>query len=108
MVNLRSFLVSQGLDLAGWTLTSAEGISADGLTIVGTGVNPAGNQEAWMATIPEPSTIALAALSAVGLFGVHFGKSLRSCSKSACLRLQTPATVFTDSYGKRTVRVKCI
>jgi probable HAF family extracellular repeat protein len=58
MVNLRSFLVSQGVNLAGWTLTSAEGISADGRTIVGTGVNPVGNQEAWVATIPESSTLA--------------------------------------------------
>jgi probable HAF family extracellular repeat protein len=106
MVNLRGFLVSQGWDLSGWTLTSAEGISADGRTIVGTGVNPAGNPEGWIATIPEPSTIALATLWAAGLFAVHFGRSLRGRSKSVCL--QTTATVFTDSYGKQTVRATCI
>jgi uncharacterized membrane protein len=64
MVNLREFLVSHGLDLAGWTLTSAEGISADGSTIVGTGQNPAGFQEAWVATIPEPSSMVLLSAAA--------------------------------------------
>jgi probable HAF family extracellular repeat protein len=77
MVNLRDFLVSQGVDLTGWKLTSAEGVSADGLTIVGTGVNPAGNQEAWMATIPEPSTLAFAASGAAAL--VWFYRRRRRC-----------------------------
>jgi probable HAF family extracellular repeat protein len=74
MVNLRSFLVSQGADLAGWKLISAEGVSADGRTIVGTGENPAGNPEGWIATIPEPSTLLLAALSAAALFAVRLGR----------------------------------
>ncbi len=39
------------LDLTGWTLTSAGGISADGLKIVGYGTNPSGNIEAWRAVI---------------------------------------------------------
>jgi probable HAF family extracellular repeat protein len=45
-----------GLDLTGWTLGGAEGISADGLTIVGTGGNPSGQGEAWITFIPEPGT----------------------------------------------------
>lgn len=57
------------LDLSGWTLTSASGISADGFTIVGTGINPDGNTEAWIATIPEPSTGLLLALGLVGIAG---------------------------------------
>ena len=44
-----------GLDLTGWTLTEAKGISADGLTIVGTGTNPDGNSEVWMAVIDGPA-----------------------------------------------------
>lgn len=71
MVNLRSFLVSQGVNLTGRSLTSAEGISADGRTIVGTGVNPAGNQEAWVATIPEPSTLAFALSGAGALLWLY-------------------------------------
>ena len=60
-----------GLDLTGWTLTQALGVSADGLTIVGRGTNPSGNTEAWLAVVPEPSTFTLAGLglAAFGLFG---------------------------------------
>ncbi len=42
-----------GLDLTGWQLDTATGISADGMTIVGHGNNPNGFTEAWIATIPE-------------------------------------------------------
>jgi hypothetical protein len=64
MVNLRDLLIANGVtNLTGWTLTYANAVSADGLTIVGNAVNPAGNQEAWVATIPEPHTLTLAALA---------------------------------------------
>jgi probable HAF family extracellular repeat protein len=43
-----------GLDIAGWTLGQAQGVSADGLTIVGWGYNPNGQTEAWVASLPEP------------------------------------------------------
>jgi len=55
MRNLRDVLVNDyGLDLTGWILSSASGISDDGLTIVGYGDNPDGYTEAWVATIPRP------------------------------------------------------
>ena len=38
----------------GWVLVSAEGVSADGLKIVGNGINPAGQNQAWLATFPQP------------------------------------------------------
>ncbi|MHC4646251.1 MAG: PASTA domain-containing protein [Planctomycetota bacterium] len=40
-----------GLELTGWTLGAAKGISPDGLTIVGNGTNPSGQDEAWIAVI---------------------------------------------------------
>ncbi len=40
-----------GLDLTGWTLNEANGVSGDGRTIAGTGINPLGKQEAWIAHI---------------------------------------------------------
>jgi hypothetical protein len=55
--DLRGMLVIDlGLDLTGWTLNSGRSISADGLTIVGDGLNPSGLSESWITTIPEPST----------------------------------------------------
>jgi uncharacterized membrane protein len=41
------------LDLSGWTLGSATGVSGDGSTIVGAGQNPDGNREAFIATLPD-------------------------------------------------------
>jgi probable HAF family extracellular repeat protein len=43
--------IDLGLDLTGWTLSSATGISADGRTIVGYGINPSGQDEAWVAQL---------------------------------------------------------
>jgi hypothetical protein len=54
MRSLREVLVNDfglGASLAGWTLTSANDISVDGQFIVGSGTNPSGNGEAWMARL---------------------------------------------------------
>lgn len=56
------------LDLTGWTLTSAQDISADGTRIVGGGINPQGNGEAFVVVIPEPSTILLLTFGAGLIF----------------------------------------
>jgi probable HAF family extracellular repeat protein len=58
-----------GLDLMGWTLSGASGISADGRTIVGSGYNPDGQFEGWIAVLPEPSIGGLLALGIAGLAG---------------------------------------
>lgn len=65
MRDLQEVLVNDfGLDLTGWKLGTAYAISADGTTIVGQGLNPLGQSEAWLARIPEPATLALLALGA--------------------------------------------
>jgi probable HAF family extracellular repeat protein len=57
MISLQSYMINDlgvaGLD--GWQLKEARGVSADGRTIVGVGVNPLGQTEGWIAVIPEPS-----------------------------------------------------
>ena len=58
MRNLREVLTDDfGLDLTGWLLfsVSASSLSADSRTIVGTAINPDGNPEAWIATLPRPT-----------------------------------------------------
>jgi len=68
MVDLKGLLESSfHLDLTGWLLTNATGISANGTVMVGNGINPSGVEEAWMATIPEPATIILLALGGLAL-----------------------------------------
>ena len=54
MRDLPAVLASCGLDITGWRLDEARGVSADGYTIVGNGLNPQGNNEAWVAHLPRP------------------------------------------------------
>lgn len=46
--NLKSVLVTNGIDMTDWELTAATAISDDGSVIVGYGINPDGHQEAWV------------------------------------------------------------
>ncbi len=48
---VKDVLEDQGLDLTGWTLVNANGVSADGRVIVGSGYNPDGRFEGWRAEI---------------------------------------------------------
>jgi probable HAF family extracellular repeat protein len=50
--SVSALLQAGGVDLTGWQLTEATGVSADGSIIVGNGLNPSGNPEAWRAFIP--------------------------------------------------------
>jgi probable HAF family extracellular repeat protein len=67
MRSLKDVLQTEyGLDLTGWTLQGAT-FTPDGRTLVGRGLNPAGQQEAWIAVIPEPSSLT-AGLAVLGVF----------------------------------------
>jgi len=60
MRDLKEVLTNDfGLDLTGWELSGAGSVSDDGTVIVGSGLNPSGQWEAWRAVIPEPSGLAL-------------------------------------------------
>lgn len=52
MRDIKGLLEIGGLDLSGWTLSRANAIASDGLTVVGYGINPNGDTEAWIATVP--------------------------------------------------------
>jgi probable HAF family extracellular repeat protein len=48
MQSIQALLTASGVNTTGWQLTGANGVSADGTVIVGTGTNPSGNTEAWI------------------------------------------------------------
>jgi probable HAF family extracellular repeat protein len=67
---LYAVLAEQGAEPVGWRL-GRSWISSDGLHLAGIGINPDGNQEAWVAYVPEPSQglAGCLALAAVALCG---------------------------------------
>jgi probable HAF family extracellular repeat protein len=85
MQSMRDLLIAGGAaGLEDWTLEFALRISADGRTIVGIGRNPTGQEQAWVATVPEPSSLLLAALGTVALAVV----ARRPARRSAATRRQ--------------------
>jgi len=62
MRDLRNVMENEyDLDLTGWILIDAQAISDDGKTIVGNGINPAGNKEGWIAKLASKSWIKVVA-----------------------------------------------
>ena len=58
MARLRDVLIANGATVpAGWALAAATGISKDGKWVVGNGVNPNGNDEAFIANIAPGDTV---------------------------------------------------
>lgn len=54
MRSLQAVLQTEhGLDLTGWKLTVAAGVSGDGTVIAGEGFSPEGHTEAWIVTVPR-------------------------------------------------------
>ena len=51
MRSVQSVLTANGVDLGGFTLTSAKAVSDNGQIVVGTGTDPQGRQRQWMADI---------------------------------------------------------
>jgi uncharacterized membrane protein len=60
--------------MAGWEFSTVAGLSQDGLSLAGNGIDPQGNFEAWFVhldhplTAPEPSSLAMALLAPAPLF----------------------------------------
>lgn len=68
LVDVLTYEHGLGAELLSWDLIEATAISDNGRVIIGNGINPAGNFEAWRAVlVPEPSTALLSALACVGL-----------------------------------------
>lgn len=53
-ISVRAALINGGVSMSLWHLQSVTAMSDDGTVLVGLGINPDGQQEAWVATIPMP------------------------------------------------------
>ena len=73
-----------GIDLNGWTLGNVNGISGDGLVIVGTGTNPSDEQQGWIVFLPEPAVpvMLLSGIVVLALLARVRGETLRADSVS--------------------------
>jgi probable HAF family extracellular repeat protein len=70
MRSVADVLQTYGVTPTGWHLSRVEGISADGFTLAGTGTDPTGHLQAWVAVLPEPSS-GVAVLAAATLLLVR-------------------------------------
>ena len=64
---LEDVLEDHGVDLEGWDLLRATGVSDDGNKIVGYGRHPNGYIDGWLVTVPEPTTAVLFGIGMMGL-----------------------------------------
>lgn len=66
MLDLKEYLIGDhGMDLTGWTLRGASGITPDGRTIVGSAIDPLGRGGGFIVTIPAPASAGVLALAGV-------------------------------------------
>lgn len=93
-----------GLDLTGWTLQVATGVSADGTVVVDYGTNPDGNGEAWRVELPGAPVAAEPDVGFPGGYALH-AASPNPASSSVTLRYEVPEAgsvrvVVYDALGR--------
>jgi len=54
MQSVQALLTAMGVSTTGWTLAQAQGVSADGQVIVGSGRDPNGRGQGWIARLTTP------------------------------------------------------
>lgn len=86
MRSLASVLQSQGADVTGWTLQLARAISHDGHVVVGTGIDPIGDQVAFVATLDDPAP----GVPALGRIGAMLAAMALGTSAFATARGRPP------------------
>jgi len=57
VLSIQQVLAEAGCDFSGWSITAATGLSFDGRVICGEGIDPQGQRQAWVATVPAPGSL---------------------------------------------------
>jgi probable HAF family extracellular repeat protein len=100
MLDLQDTLVSLGVsNLDGWTLREALGVSADGLTIVGWGLHN-NTEEAWVVTIPEPSSLVFSASGAGALLWFYRRAKRRNVIRSDLIQVRRRLFLRAESRAR--------
>jgi probable HAF family extracellular repeat protein len=111
MRSVRDVLIGLGVQgLAGWQLPRATGVSPDGLTIVGFGVNPDGLVEGWIAHLGQAFTrsterVSVSATEQQGDGGSTLG-SVSASGQIVCFWSNATNLVAGDTNGKSDVFVR--
>lgn len=79
-IDLERYLAHAGVDLTGWSLSAATGVSANGHQVVGFGVSPDGRIEAWTATVAPTPAAVWAGLSLLGVMSM--GRLVRRAGRA--------------------------
>jgi probable HAF family extracellular repeat protein len=105
MRSLREVLVRRyRLDLTGWTLREATGVSDDGRTIVGYGRNPDGHPEGWIARLPATGADPAAPGAAGPVRGEH-RRTLGGLRDPQGVAVDGAGTFYIACAGEDAVRV---
>jgi probable HAF family extracellular repeat protein len=92
MKSVQALLAAKGVSTTGWTLTSAQGVSADGQVIVGVGVDPSGRQQGWIATLGPPRVPFLAFSAALDI-------TFAAAPNDDSFNLHSPFTLSSTAPG---------
>lgn len=99
MRSLREVLINEWhLDLAGWTLTDATGVSDDGLSVVGMGRNPDGKPEGWLARLPRESEARKAQERSIDL---QFQSVVESAGSNDVVLIDDDGAIRLESVDQR-------
>lgn len=107
MQSIQALLVAAGVNMTGWSLGSANGVSADGRVIVGIGQHLASANEAWIARLALPGDTFDSGLITVGTIMNSFsGQSAIGHTGNAALGygLGTFVQQATQAGGSRANR----
>jgi probable HAF family extracellular repeat protein len=78
MLSIRDALINGGINMTGWTLQQATGVSGDGRFITGFGINPSGDAEGWWVELPPvPELASITVWTLLALCGVALGRDRR-------------------------------